>query len=56
MTRLPWIVTRDSQGVVTAMQYNVTEIPMIYIISRSGDIVGRVENIDLLEETIQKYL
>ena len=56
VTRLPWIVTRDSQGVVTAMQYNVTEIPMIYIISRSGDIVGRVENIDLLEETIQKYL
>lgn len=56
VARLPWIVTRDSNGAVTAMQYNVTEIPMVYIISRSGDIVGRVENIDLLEDTLKKYL
>lgn len=56
VARLPWIVTRDSNGALTAMQYNVTEIPMIYIISRSGDIVGRVENIDLLDDTLKKYL
>lgn len=54
--RLPWIVTRDSKGATTAMRYNVTEIPMIYIINRSGDIVGRVENIDLLEDTLKKYI
>ncbi len=56
VARLPWIVTRDSNGALTAMRYNVTEIPMVYIINRSGDIVGRVENIDLLEDTLKKYL
>ena len=56
VARLPWIVTRDSNGVVTALLYNVTEIPMIYLINRKGDIVGRVENIDLLEDTLKKYL
>ena len=55
VARLPWIVTRDTNGATTAMRYNVTEIPMIYIINRSGDIVGRVENIDLLEDTLKKY-
>ncbi len=56
VARLPWIVTRDANGATTAMRYNVTEIPMVYIIDRSGDIVGRVENIDLLEDTVKKYL
>ncbi len=56
VARLPWIVTRDTNGATTAMRYNVTEIPMIYIINRSGDIVGRVENIDLLEDTLKRYI
>ena len=56
VARLPWIVTRDSGGSLTAMRYNVTEVPMIYIINRSGDIVGRVDNIDLLEDTISKFM
>lgn len=56
VARLPWIVTRDANGATTAIRYNVTEIPMIYIINRSGDIVGRVENIDMLEDTLKKYL
>lgn len=56
VAKLPWIVTRDSNGATTAMRYNVSEIPMIYIINRSGDIVGRIENIDLLEDTLKKYI
>lgn len=56
VARFPWIVTRDSKGTLTALRYNVTEIPMVYIIDRSGNIVGRVENIDLLEDTLLKYL
>lgn len=56
VARLPWIATRDTNGATTGMLYNVTEIPMVYIIGRSGEIVGRVDNIDLLEETIAKYI
>lgn len=56
VARLPWIVARDTNGAITARIYNVTEIPMIYIINRSGEIVGRVDNIDLLEDTVKKYI
>lgn len=56
VARLPWIVARDTNGALTARIYNVTEIPMVYIINRSGEIVGRVDNIDLLEDTVKKYI
>lgn len=56
VSRLPWIVMRDPDGAATAVKYNIYELPTIYIINRSGDIAEKVENIQLLEDSLLKYI
>lgn len=58
VSSLPWIVMRDPDGEYSrnAGAYNVTSIPIIFIIGRNGEIVERVENIEQLEGSLQKYI
>ena len=55
---LPWIVLRDPDGEYSrnAGAYNITTIPTVFIIGRNGEIVERVENIEQLEGSLQKYI
>ena len=56
---LPWISVCDPAGAssMAAMQYNVTELPAMYVISRSGEIIARdLFNIDMLESEVSGLL
>jgi len=55
---LPWICVLDPQSVNSDIvkKYNVSGLPMGFIINRKGDIVKRVENYGELENDIVPYL
>lgn len=55
---LPWITVYDPNGVNSRnlSAYNVTQVPLTYIIDRRGEIVKRITDITELEESVAKYL
>lgn len=38
------------------MNYNVTEVPVIYLFNRRGELVRRVDNISALEREVSQLL
>lgn len=55
---LPWITVYDPLGTSSnnIVTYNVTSVPMSYIINREGEIVERVADYTQLEAAVKKYL
>lgn len=55
---LPWITVYDPSGLNSQnlVSYNVTQVPLTYIINRSGDIVERVADFTQLESAVAKYM
>jgi hypothetical protein len=58
VANIPWICVRDEKGpnTVHAATYNVTSLPSYFLISRSGDIIGRDMDLKTLESAIEKQL
>lgn len=56
--RMPWISVRDPQGAVSpnVTAYNVTGVPTCFIIGRNGEIVERIEDATLLEQSVAKHM
>ncbi|MFZ4455270.1 MAG: thioredoxin-like domain-containing protein [Bacteroidales bacterium] len=57
-SHLPWKCVRDITGSRSNVvnTYNVSELPTIFIINRTGEVVSRVNNIKNLEAEIEKQL
>ena len=55
---LPWITVYDPSGLDSKnlVSYNVTQVPLTYIINRNGDIVERVSDFTQLESAVAKYM
>ena len=55
---LPWISVYDPMGSDSNLiyTYNVTQVPLVYIIDRSGEIVERVTDYTQLDAVVAKYL
>ena len=55
---LPWITVYDPLGVESRnlASYNVTQVPLTYIIDRKGEIVERVTDITDLDSKVAKYM
>lgn len=55
---LPWISVYNSPvtGARYAMNYNVTDIPVSFIINRRGEIVERIDDISTLDAAIARHL
>ena len=55
VANLPWVCTRDVNGNVMQM-YNVQEIPTLYLIDKSGTIVGRYNDVQSLSADLNKVI
>lgn len=55
---LPWICVRDDAGQASKnlLLYNLRELPTFYLINRENEIIYRDNQVDKLEETIEKLL
>ena len=55
---LPWITVYDPMGLESRnlASYNVTQVPLTYIIDRKGELVQRVTDITELERAVAKYI
>ncbi len=55
---LPWVAVRQDPNEVSEdiVHYNLTTIPVTFVIDRNGDIVERVDNPEELESAIRKHL
>lgn len=55
---LPWITVYDPAGLNSQnlASYNVTQVPLTYIINRSGELVERVSDFTQLESAVAKYM
>ena len=55
---LPWITVYNTpkDGAKVLADYNVAALPAIFIFNRQGDLVERVENVNMLEATVGRYL
>lgn len=55
---LPWITVYDPAGVQSQnlSKYNVTQMPLTYVIDRNGEIVERVSDPTQLQAAVAKYL
>ncbi|HOQ57893.1 MAG TPA: thioredoxin family protein, partial [Bacteroidales bacterium] len=55
---LPWICVRDKNLLNSAYlsMYNVSNLPSYFLIDRQGNLAGRDETIQNLDEAIQKLL
>lgn len=55
---LPWITVYDPSGLNSQnlASYNVTQVPLTYIINRSGELVERVADFTQLESAVAKYM
>lgn len=55
---LPWITVYVSHkdGIAPLALYNVQAIPAMFVINRNGELVERVDNINRLGSTVQRYL
>lgn len=58
VANIPWVCVRDEKGpnTVYAASYNVSSLPSYFLISRSGDIIGRDMDLQTLEKAIEKQL
>ncbi len=54
-SNIPWTCVHDPDG-SSALQYNVTEIPTVFLISKEGTIAGRYQNTRQLEAGLQRIL
>jgi glutathione peroxidase-family protein len=54
-SNLAWTCVRDPQTVYSqvARNYNVRQLPVIFLIDRNGEIVKRVEEVNTLEKEVQ---
>ncbi len=52
---IPWICVRDESG-ISARNYNVTDLPTIFLLNRKGEIAGRFFDFKKLDKEIQKLL
>ncbi len=55
---LPWVAVRQDPNELSdnIVHYNITSIPVTFVIDRNGDIVERVDNPELLESAIRKHI
>lgn len=55
---LPWITVYNSKidGAKNLMNYNVSLLPMSFIIDRNGELVERIDDVTKLESALKKYL
>jgi hypothetical protein len=55
---LPWITVYNTPkaGAQTLIDYNVGQLPALFIFNRQGNLVERVEVINRLEATVNRYL
>ena len=58
VANIPWVCVRDEKGpnTIYAATYNVSSLPSYFLISRSGDIIGRDMDLQTLEKAIEKQL
>lgn len=52
---IPWICVRDESG-ISARNYNVLNLPTIFLINRKGDLVDRFFDFKIIDKEIQKLL
>lgn len=55
---LPWITVYEPKGTSSSIlaTYNVTEIPLAYIIDRKGELVERITDFTQIESIVAKYM
>lgn len=55
---LPWTTVYNSakEGANTLTSYNIGALPAIFIINREGELVERVDRLNRLESTVNRYL
>lgn len=55
---LPWVAVRQDPDEVSEqiVRYNISTIPVTFVIDGNGDIVERVDNLDELDAAIRKHL
>jgi len=55
---LPWMCVYDKQSVQSSLltQYNVTDLPTLFLIDAKGDVVKRIENGQELDSALKRYL
>lgn len=55
---LPWITVYNTpkDGAQSLIDYNVGQLPAIFILNRNGDLVERVDALNRLESTVNRYL
>lgn len=55
---LPWITVYNSpgDGAQSLLDYNIGSLPAIFILNRQGDLVERVDAVNRLESTVNRYL
>lgn len=55
---LPWITVYNTPkaGAQTLIDYNVGQLPALFIFNRQGNLVERVEVVNRLEATVNRYL
>lgn len=55
---LPWITVYDPNGVESRnlATYNVTQVPLTYVIDRRGELVQRVSDLSQLEAIVARYM
>ena len=55
---LPWVCVRDPQSLYSeiAVQYNVTQLPTLFIMDRKGNLIKRIEDLNTLEADVKKVL
>ena len=57
-SNLPWTCVHDQQTIYSqyAAQYNVKQLPAVFLIDKNGVIVKRIENINTIEEDVISLL
>lgn len=57
-SNLPWIAVYNtpSDGAAALRSYNVSELPATFIISRNGELVERIDQINRLSAAVTRYL
>jgi hypothetical protein len=57
-SHLPWKCVRDIDGVDSsvAQRFNVKQLPTVFLLNRDGEIVKRVQNLQILRSEIDKLL
>lgn len=57
-SKLPWICVHDPESAYSqiAALYNVKQLPALFLINKKGEIIKRIEDLNMLDEDVRKAL